>query len=83
MFFCKSPDSIDHTFLACSVAEDIFYEIMTWFNNEQKSQINTPNANMADHSVGARDELHESEDVRPRCFVLAMLPLKSLALWTA
>ena len=59
MFFCKSPDSIDHTFLACSVAEDIFYEIMTWFNNEQKSQINTPNANMADHSVGARDELHE------------------------
>ena len=22
---------------------------------------NTPNANMADHSVGARDELHESE----------------------
>ena len=23
--------------------------------------LNTPNANMADHSVGARDELHESE----------------------
>ena len=29
-----------HTFLACFVAEDFFYEIMTWFNNEQKSQIN-------------------------------------------
>ena len=24
-------------------------------------QYNTPNENMADHSVGARDELHESE----------------------
>ena len=24
-------------------------------------QVNTPNANMADHSVIARDELHESE----------------------
>ena len=23
--------------------------------------MNTPNANMADHSVGAQDELHESE----------------------
>ena len=25
------------------------------------SSSNTPNANMADHSVGARDEFHESE----------------------
>ena len=25
------------------------------------SPLHTPNANMADHSVGARDELHESE----------------------
>ena len=40
MFFCKSPDSLEHTFLACSVAEDFNYEMMTWFNNEQKSQIN-------------------------------------------
>ena len=39
-FFCKCPDSLEHTFLACSVAEDFFYEMMTWFNNEQKSQIN-------------------------------------------
>ena len=39
-FFCKSPDSLEHTFLACSVAEDFYYEMMTWFNNEQKSQIN-------------------------------------------
>ena len=28
----------------------------TWF-----SKVSTPNANMADHSVGAWDELHESE----------------------
>ena len=39
-FFCKSPDSLEHTFLACSVAEDFFYDMMTWFNNEQKPQIN-------------------------------------------
>ena len=39
-FFCKSPDSLEHTFLACSVAEDFYYEMMTWFNNEQKSQFN-------------------------------------------
>ena len=38
-FFCKSPDSLEHTFLACSVAEDFYYEMMAWFNNEQKSQI--------------------------------------------
>ena len=29
------------------------------FNNYSPN--NTPNANMADHSVGARDESHESE----------------------
>ena len=40
MFFCKSPDSLAHTFLVCSVAEDFYYKMMTWFNNEQKSQIN-------------------------------------------
>ena len=34
-FFCKSPDSLEHTFLACSVTKDFFYEMMTWFNNEQ------------------------------------------------
>ena len=38
-FFGKSPDSLEHTFLACSVAEDFFFEMMTWFNKEQKSQI--------------------------------------------
>ena len=37
--FCKSPDFLEHTFLACSVAEDFYYKMMTWFNNEQKSQI--------------------------------------------
>ena len=29
--------------------------------SQQGKGIYTPNANMADHSVGARDELHESE----------------------
>ena len=38
-FLCKSPDSLEHTFLACSVTEDFYYEMMTRFNNEQKSQI--------------------------------------------
>ena len=42
-FFCKSPDSFEHTLLACSVAEDLYYVMMTWFNNEQKSQINMTN----------------------------------------
>ena len=28
----------------------------------------TPNANMADHSVGARDELHESEASEAKVF---------------
>ena len=39
-YFCKRPDSLGHTFLACSVAEDFYYEMLTWFNNEQKSQFN-------------------------------------------
>ena len=39
-FFCKSPDSLEHTFLACSVVEDFYYEMMIWFNNEQKSHFN-------------------------------------------
>ena len=40
----------------------------------------TPNANIADHPVGAQDELHESEasEASVFCFVLTMLPLKSL-----
>ena len=44
----------------------------------------TPNANMADHSVGSRDELHESEasEASVFCFVLTMLHLKSLTSWT-
>ena len=41
-----------------------------------------PNANMADHSVGARDELHEIEASEASVFILTMLPLKSLASWT-
>ena len=42
--------------------------------------IYTPNANMADHSVVARDELHESEVSQSSMFVLKMLPQKTLAL---
>ena len=42
----------------------------------------TPNANMADHSVGARDELHESEASEASVFVLTMLPQKNLVSWT-
>ena len=42
---------------------------------------NTPNANMADHSVGAWDEVHESEASEASVFVLTMLPLKSLLSW--
>ena len=41
----------------------------------------TPNANMVDHSVGAQDQLHESEASEASVFVLTMLPLKSLASW--
>ena len=38
---------------------------------------------MADHSVGTRDELHESEASEVSAgFVLTMLPLKNLASWT-
>ena len=42
----------------------------------------TPNANMADHSVVARNELHESEVSQSLCFVLIMLPQRSLASWS-
>ena len=37
-FFCTSPDSLEHTFLACSVAEDFFYEMMTWSNTFSSSE---------------------------------------------
>ena len=37
----------------------------------------TPNANMADHSVGAWDELHESEASEARCFVLTVGSLRN------
>ena len=49
-----------------------------------KQYMYTPNANTTDHSVVARDELHESEAGKASvfCFVLTTLPLKSLPLWT-
>ena len=44
---------------------------------------NAPNANMADHSVIARDEFHESEASEALVFCFDnTLPLKSLASWT-
>ena len=57
------------------------------FYNRRSTTFNTPNANMADHSVVARDELHESEasqslmfcfdNVSPgnSCFVVNLVPL--------
>ena len=42
----------------------------------------TPNANMADHSVIARDELHESEASEASVFCFDNASLKSFASWT-
>ena len=50
--------------------------------DEEKGNFNTPNANMADHSVGARNELHESEASEASVFCFDNLPQKNLALWT-
>ena len=42
---------------------------------------NTPNADMADHAVGARDELHESDCFD--CFAIAFQEsLASLSIWS-
>ena len=49
--------------------------------NPDLIKLYTPNANMADNSVGARDECVKVRLVRPRCFVLTMLPLKNVASW--
>ena len=46
--------------------------------DEEKGNFNTPNANMADHSVGARNELHESEASEASVFCFDNLPLKNL-----
>ena len=34
--FCKSPDSLEHTFLECPAGLNLFQEVLTWFNNEQR-----------------------------------------------
>ena len=49
-----------------------------------EGETHTPNANMADHSVGTQDELHDSEasEASVFCFDKFMLLLKNLALWT-
>ena len=46
------------------------------------SNLYTPNANMADHSVGAQDELHESEASEASVFCFGNASLKNIALWT-
>ena len=43
---------------------------------------NTPNANMADHSVGARNELHESEASEASVFCFDKSSPENLASWT-
>ena len=43
-----------------------------------KRQCYTPNANMADHSVGAPSSSIKARLVRPRCFILTVLLQKSL-----
>ena len=45
---------------------------------QKKYPFYTPNANMADHSVGARDESHESEVSQALMFCLTMLLQRSL-----
>ena len=35
-FFCKSPDSLEHTFLECPAGLNLFQEVLTWFNNEHR-----------------------------------------------
>ena len=44
----------------------------------EKKMTYTPNANMADDSVGARSELHESEASEASVFCFDNLPLKNL-----
>ena len=39
-YFAKVQIPSNTHSLACSVAEYFYYEMMTWFNNEQKSQFN-------------------------------------------
>ena len=54
-----------------------------WINLEiwpsLTGQIYNPKANVADHSVSAREKLHESEANWAWCFISTMLPQKSLA----
>lgn len=35
-FFCKSPDSLEHAFLECPAGQNLFQEVLAWFNNEHK-----------------------------------------------
>ena len=62
-----------------------FYpHIQQWNKNTCRRKyklILTPNANMVDHSVGARDELHESEASEASVFCFDNLPKKNLASW--
>ena len=54
-------------------------DAMDIYHEERDTYTYKPNANMANHSVGAWDELHESEASQASVFVLTMLFYKSLA----
>ena len=36
VFFCKSPDSLEHAFLECPAGLNVFREVLAWFNNEHR-----------------------------------------------
>ena len=36
IFFCKSPDSLEHAFLECFAGLNVFQEILAWFNNAHR-----------------------------------------------
>ena len=36
VFFCKSPDSLEHAFLECPAGLKRFQESLTWFNDKHK-----------------------------------------------
>ena len=60
-------------------------ECLPWLHQDFKGMY-TPNANMADHSVGARDESHESEASKALMFcfdnMLFQKSLASLSIWS-
>ena len=37
---CKTPDSLEHTFLQCSANVKFYHEILSWFNVSHNTLIN-------------------------------------------